>query len=612
MKFFSPPLTAILFFTLTPLAAQTVVRGPYLQQPTADGVTVRWRTDVPTASRVLYRATGGTGPMQNSTDAKLTTEHEITLKDLRRDVRFDYEIGTTAQSFGANVDQFFRTTPAADTQRSIRFWAMGDFGAGDTDKYRANQRMVRDQFLAHKKGPVDLWVWLGDNAYCCGTQAEYQTQVFDYYTSALLGNMPILPSPGNHEYYYPTLATADPERKRDVPYFDIVTTPSQGEAGGVPSGTEAYYATDYGGIHFISLDSYGYDPGRLPLSDSASAQYQWLEKDLAANAAAGKSRWAVVFMHHPPYTKRSHDSDAAAELRAIRQALVPVFDRYKVDLVLAGHSHVYERSYLMKGHTDHSATFNKPQHEVQNTDAHYTVESPPIINKDEGTVYMVIGSAGRLDWNGRPDPHPTSIYSNYQMGGSTLFTVTDNRLDGEWIAADGQIRDRFTMFKNVNKRVEKQIAAGASVTLAASWPGSYRWSTGQAGVSSISVQPPRDTVITVRDSLDYLQDTFVITVQQPQPVPEPVPEPVVTATGPVAEFIIYPNPGHDRLLIELPGKTPASMLVTLTDMTGRTVVERTLEADARPELDIRALPAGAYVVRVMANGQTWQRLIVKP
>ncbi|WP_373515852.1 hypothetical protein [Persicitalea sp.] len=51
-----PSLSKIAFFTLclavTDLAAQNVIRGPYLQRPTADGITVRWRTDTPTDSRV--------------------------------------------------------------------------------------------------------------------------------------------------------------------------------------------------------------------------------------------------------------------------------------------------------------------------------------------------------------------------------------------------------------------------------------------------------------------------------------------------------------------------------------------------------------------------------
>ncbi len=585
----------LLFLVATNLSAQSIVRGPYLQRPTADGVTIRWRTDTPTDSQVQYAAASDTTKFLAKVDNAATTEHEIVLTGLPRDAKYFYKIGTNQKIFSQNHDQFFTTAPAADTKRPIRFWAMGDFGDQGA-LYAANQRQVRDQFLAKKNGPVDLWVWLGDNAYCCGTQSEYQTQVFDFYGGGLFGNMPILPSPGNHEYLATTSAAN--HQDRNVPYYEIVTVPTQGESGGLPSGTEAYYAVNYGNIHFVSLDSYGYDEGKYPFSDPNSPQYKWLDKDLAANTAL----WTIVFFHHPPYTKRSHDSDGEAELRVIREGLVPLFDKHKVDLVLNGHSHVYERSYLMKDHTGLSFTFDKNRHVVQDTKAFYTKDSAPIINKDQGTVYMTIGSAGRLDWNGRNEPLPFSIYSNVDMGGSSLFTVQDNRLDSEWIAADGQIRDRFTMFKNVNKRTEKRIDLGQSVELMASWPGTHRWSTGQVNTRTITLKPERDMVVTVRDSLGYLADEFPIFVKIPP----------VLATAPAAvDFIIYPNPSNDLVIIENPGRQNTDLTVTITDLAGKRILEKPVLFNSKQEVDIRSLPAGVYVVEVKMGTQVWRKRIVK-
>lgn len=251
------------------------------------GAVRRWRTDTPTDSRVQYAAASDTTKFLAKVDNALTTEHEIVLTGLPRDAKYFYKIGTTQKVLGQSRGQFFVTAPAADTKRPIRFWAMGDFGDQGA-KYATNQRQVRDQFLAKKNGPVDLWIWLGDNAYCCGTQPEYQTQVFDFYGGSIFGNIPILPSPGNHKYLATTSAAN--HQDRNVPYYDIVTVPTQGESGGLPSGTEAYYAVNYGNIHFVSLDSYGYDEGK-PLADPNSPQYKWLDKDLAANT----SLWTIIF-----------------------------------------------------------------------------------------------------------------------------------------------------------------------------------------------------------------------------------------------------------------------------------------------------------------------------
>src|SRR6266704_3664241 len=38
-------------------------------------------------------------------------------------------------------------------------------------------------------------------------------------------------------------------------YYDIFTLPAQAQAGGVMSGSEAYYSFDYANVHFVCLDS---------------------------------------------------------------------------------------------------------------------------------------------------------------------------------------------------------------------------------------------------------------------------------------------------------------------------------------------------------------------
>lgn len=583
----------VLFCCIThSLLAQRVIRGPYLQQPTTSGMTIRWRTDVPTDSRVQFFAWSDSTKVFNQTNNGPTTEHSVTLTQLPSDTKFSYRVGTSQQILAQSANQYFVTNPTADTKRPIRFWAMGDFGAGNTATYTTNQKAVRDQFLARKSGPMDLWVWLGDNAYCCGDDQQYQSQVFDFYGSRILGNMAILPSPGNHEYYATPSATD--QKDRNIPYYDMITVPTKGEAGGVPSGSEAYYAVNYGNVHFISLDSYGFDEGKYPLYDKNSPQYQWLEKDLAAN----KSLWTIVFFHHPPYTKRSHDSDVEVALGQVRQTLVPLFDQYKVDLVLNGHSHVYERSFLIKGHTGYSPTFDPKKHVVQDTKASYTKEAKPIINKDEGTVYMVIGSAGRLDWNGQLQPHPSSAYSNYQLGGSGLFTVNENRLDAEWLGADGQIHDRFTMFKQVNKRTQKQLNYGESAELTASWKGTYRWSTGQANVPSVTVTPLRDMLITVQDSLGYLADTFLLSVTAP------------LATSPQPSgLVVYPNPSADRFMIENADRLSGD--VTLMDMAGKVIKKESLKSSDKQEIDLHGLPAGTYWIELKSGTRIIRKRIVK-
>src|SRR5262249_8268236 len=133
-------------------------------------------------------------------------------------------------------------------------------------------------------------------------------------------------------------------------YYDIFTLPTAAEAGGVASGSEAYYSFDWGDVHFICLDSEGSDRSK------SGPMARWLRDDLAAN----NSMWTIAYWHHPPYTKGSHDSDndldSGGRMRDMRENLLPILDSTGVDLVLTGHSHSYERSFLVNGHYGPSTT----------------------------------------------------------------------------------------------------------------------------------------------------------------------------------------------------------------------------------------------------------------
>lgn len=140
------------------------------------------------------------------------------------------------------------------------------------------------------------------------------------------------------------------------PYYDFVDTYKNAEAGGVASGNHLYYSFDYANVHFISLNSElgsvfsGTDDwtGVNPFVNFTTySMLQWLQQDLQANTKP----WTVVYFHQPPYTDGSHDSGAFWEVyvKAMRENFAPIWEQYGVDIVLTGHSHVYERSYLVKG-----------------------------------------------------------------------------------------------------------------------------------------------------------------------------------------------------------------------------------------------------------------------
>ena len=247
-------------------ATVSLTRGPYLQSGTPTTVTVRWRTDLATDSRVLYGPAPG-ALNSSAVDPALTTEHEVVLSGLSPDTRYCYSVGSSSQILsGGDEAHCFTTAPPAGTSSPVRIWAFGDAGFADDA-----QRAVRDAYLNFAGGRrTDVWLMLGDNAYLNGTDAEYQAAVFDMYPS-LLKSTVLWSTFGNHE------ALSSDSPTQSGPYYDAFTFPKNGEAGGFPSGTEAYYSFDYANIHFVSLDSDDTPRG------SFDPMLAWLREDLARN-----------------------------------------------------------------------------------------------------------------------------------------------------------------------------------------------------------------------------------------------------------------------------------------------------------------------------------------
>lgn len=506
-------LAFLLFFAFIAARGQgTLLRGPYLQVVTPTSIVIRWRTDKPSDSVVKIGASAQSLGQAFSGNAA-TTEHEVKITGLQPETRYYYSIGTQAAVLQAGDHNFFQTAAVAGKPGKYRFGLLGDCGTNSVIQDDVRARMM--EYL----GPnyMNAWLLLGDNAYSFGRDAEYQSNFFNRYKDNLLKQYPLFPSPGNHDYDNDNPARQDDHK---VPYYDVFTMPTQGEAGGEPSGTEAFYSFDYGNVHFLSLDSYGREDNATRLYDTLGRQVQWIKKDLATNK---NKDWVVAYWHHPPYSKGSRESDGDPEMTAIRQNFIRILERLGVDLIICGHSHVYERSRLMGGHYGYANTFDPAKHVIDGSSARYdgSDNSCPYIKntpQSRGTVYVVAGSGGQLG-SPKPDfPHKAMYHSDAQHGGGLMLEVEGNRLDLKWIAADGVIRDKFTMEKGVNKETTQEIARDQSVELKASFIGDYLWNNGSK-TRAITVKPTESTDYTVKDGQNCIQDIFHIKVPAPKPDP---------------------------------------------------------------------------------------------
>jgi hypothetical protein len=406
-----------------------IVRGPYIQRVTTTTAVIRWRT----AGELVGRVRFGPAPDRLERiveEPELRADHEVVLDELQPGTRVHYAIVPTGEGEEPTPVGSFVTPPPAGTPSATRIWVVGDSGTAD-----AAARSVRDAYRRFAEDrPADLWLMLGDNAYPDGTEAEYQAAVFETYEDELR-SLPLWPTLGNHD-----ARSADSETGSGV-YYDLFTLPRRGEAGGVPSGTEAYYSFDHGDVHFVCLNSHDVD--RAP----DGAMLTWLRADLAAAATAG-SRWVIAFWHHPPYSKGSHDSDSEARLVEMRERALPILEEGGVDLVLAGHSHSYERSLLLDGHYGPSGTLapgmilDAGDGRADRDGAYAKPSAAPTAH--EGAVYVVAGSSGKL--GGGDLDHPVMAVSLRELG-SVVLDVEDNRLDATFLDADGAAADRFTLLK---------------------------------------------------------------------------------------------------------------------------------------------------------------------
>lgn len=395
-------------------------RGPYLQMATPTSIVVRWRTAEINTGRVRF----GSGPanLDFSVDEPAPgNNHEVELTGLAPNTKYFYDIESTTAKIAGGASYFFTTPPGVGVVKATRIWALGDAGNGSQA-----QKDVRDAFLAFNSGlPPDLWLMLGDNAYPDGTDADYQSNVFQVYRQ-IFRQSPLWPALGNHDAH----ATAS---NGAHPYFNIFTLPAQGEAGGLPSGTEHYYSFDYSNIHFICLDSEA--SSRSPTGPMLS----WLANDLAATAQF----WIVAYWHHSPYSRGSHNSDTDSRMRDMRQNALPILESAGVDLVLGGHSHAYERSSLINGHYGQANTFDNSMRidagSGQNPNPYEKLRQP-----NEGTVYVVAGSGGQL--SSGPFNHP-AIFTHEFLNGSLVIDVNANQMDVRFLDSAGTVDDSFTLIK---------------------------------------------------------------------------------------------------------------------------------------------------------------------
>lgn len=290
-------------------------KGPYLVyggQPTE--MTVRWQTDATPSVGALLE--WGLTPacelpaLPASEDGAAADQHRfaVTLSNLVPGERYFYRV--TVDSDVAQASFLAAPVPGS---RAVVFYAYGDTRSNPAFHNTVANHILADVELAPDRQQT-IVLHSGDWVANGGIEGSWDLEFFDRSQPralAMMARLPVIGARGNHE------DSADLLRK----YWPFAYVTGANNA--------CYYAFDYGPVHVTVIDQYAdYSSG--------SAQYDWIVQDLASSPAP----WKVALFHEPPYAAGGSHGDNTST----QQRLVPLFETYGVDLVIAGHNHHYARA----------------------------------------------------------------------------------------------------------------------------------------------------------------------------------------------------------------------------------------------------------------------------
>jgi len=356
---------------------------PYLQFATSNSITLMTETPRPSLMTVEYGERQPLKQRASSADSQLI--NTVTLTGLKPFTQYFYRVTCTDASNHVARSEItsFQTLPGAEQP-----WAFGIIG--DTQRNPDITRRCAEGIFALRPNMLIHCGDVVDDGYA------KQQWVYDLLvpSSRLFSQVPVFPVIGNHE-------------KNSHWYYDYFHLPAP----------EYFYTFTCGNAQFFMIDS-NKDCG------PGSEQYRWLEKALAES----KATWKFTAHHHPCFS--SDEDDYGDHLKGrpddpfdwgdtdVRR-LVPLYEKYGVDIAFAGHIHSYERTW--------------PILEMR-------------INPQRGIRYIVSGGGGGGLEQAAPQRSWFSIH--VQRGHHYAFAaVYDRTMQFKAYDVDGRLFDTFELTK---------------------------------------------------------------------------------------------------------------------------------------------------------------------
>jgi 3',5'-cyclic AMP phosphodiesterase CpdA len=292
-------------------AAPSLVSGPYLTGLDDVSAVVRFELESSEPATLKVTPEGSGEAKARAIESPPSVMHAVHVGGLDPGTRYEYVVRVGTALLGGG---HFTTAPAAGT--SVRFLVYGD---NRTDS-AAHAAVVR----AMSETPADFLVNTGDLVEEGGRRAQWK-QFFEI-EGPLLRNHALFAAIGNHELYH------DDAGENYEGYFGFETADYSSRPSG-PSGPSAhpYGTVAFGNVRFFFIDAmHDWDSG---------AERAWLERELAQTDDEADRPWRIAVMHHSPWSSGKHGPNTKLVGAHIPELLAV----HKVDLVLAGHDHMYER-----------------------------------------------------------------------------------------------------------------------------------------------------------------------------------------------------------------------------------------------------------------------------
>ncbi|AKI96646.1 metallophosphoesterase family protein [Kosmotoga pacifica] len=337
-------LFVILFFVTISMTLPAVV----ITSPATNTVQFSWYTTTPVVCNLYVYNEHFSKEVFESEPSKF---HVLTVSDLFPDVSYRYRI-----------ECVFSTDYVLEGNFSIPFNPGNHFKFVVYGDSRSNPGIhLKVTKVISSKEPLFV-LHTGDIVYSDACINDWANL---FKATEPLSNVLFFPAIGNHE-------------KKAENYKAFFSLP----------GNESYYSFKIGELLFIVLNT-------NERFDWCSDQYKWLESLVMTNIA----EFTIVMFHHPPFSYNSYLYSYFVKI-----ILVPLFEKYGVDLVLSGHDHNYQR-------VEHN-----------------------------GLTYIVTGGGGAFSYDAKNPLGPIASFKGYHF---VLFEYDNGTLKGTCYDIKGQEIDSF-------------------------------------------------------------------------------------------------------------------------------------------------------------------------